>query len=350
MFGHPTVNRTGLELAQAYHREVVGPLLARLCPGMPYAAGRLGSGSEVLGLDDAVSRDHDWGLRLTLLVPEESRAEVGELLGRELPETFLGLPTSFAFSGEDEGRHRVEVDSPAGFARARLGVDPRDGMTSLDWLSLTGQAALEVVAGPVFVDTSGEITAIREALGWYPDDVWHHVVAADWARLAEEMPLMSRAGDRGDDLGSRVIAARLVDVTMHLGFLLERRWAPYPKWCGLLFGDLPHAAAVGEPLRAVLGAGTWQERQQHLAVALDALLELQRGAGLPGPSRSATAPFWDRPYLHPDPAIVPALLDRVADPALRALRPGLGSAEQRTHNVALLVDPAARRRLVGADR
>ena len=149
MSDHPTVDRTGIELAQAYHREVVGPLLARHCPGMPHAAGRLGSGSEVLGLDDAVSRDHDWGLRLTLLVPEDRRAEVGELLDRELPETFLGLPTSFAFSGEREGRHRVEVDSPAGFARARLGVDPRDGMTALDWLSLTGQAALEVVAGPL---------------------------------------------------------------------------------------------------------------------------------------------------------------------------------------------------------
>lgn len=342
------MDRTGIELARVFHREVVGPLLARHCPGMPYAAGRLGSGSEVLGLDDAMSHDHDWGLRLTLLVPEERRAEVGDLLTRGLPESFLGLPTSFPFSGEDEIRHRVEVDSPAGFARARLGVDPRDGMTSLDWLSLTGQAVLEVAAGPVFVDTAGEITAIREPLAWYPDDVWHHVVAADWVSQAEEMPLMSRAGDRGDDLGSRVIAARLVDVAMHLGFLLERRWVPYPKWRGLLFDRLPHASAVDEALHDVLTADTWQERQQRLAAALDALLELQRGVGLPAPSGPATVPFWDRPYLHPDPRVVPALLDPVADPALRAVRPGLGSAEQRTDTVALLVDPAARRSLVGA--
>ena len=41
-------------------------------------------------------------------------------------------------------------------------MDPRDGLTSLDWLSLTGQAVLGVVAGPVFVDTSGELTAIRD--------------------------------------------------------------------------------------------------------------------------------------------------------------------------------------------
>lgn len=158
---------------------------------------------------------------------------------------------------------------------------------------------------------------------------------------------MSRAGERGDDLGSRVIAARLVDVAMHLGFLLERRWAPYPKWRGLVFGELPHTAGVGDALQGVLVAGTWQERQTHLADALDALLDLQRAAGLPTPGR-ATVPFWDRPYLHPDPALVTMLLEPVTDPALRALRPGLGGAEQRSDNVAVLVDPAARRHLVGA--
>jgi len=58
----------GAELAAAFHREVVGPLLARELPRLRYAAARLGSGSDVLGLDDAMSRDHDWGCRLTLLV------------------------------------------------------------------------------------------------------------------------------------------------------------------------------------------------------------------------------------------------------------------------------------------
>jgi len=58
----------GAELSRGFHAEIVAPILAGSLPGLRYAAGRLGTGSDVLGLDDAVSRDHDWGCRLTLLV------------------------------------------------------------------------------------------------------------------------------------------------------------------------------------------------------------------------------------------------------------------------------------------
>jgi hypothetical protein len=44
-------------------RGVSGGRLAR-----QFHAGRLGSGSDVLRLDDEISRDHDWGCRLTPLV------------------------------------------------------------------------------------------------------------------------------------------------------------------------------------------------------------------------------------------------------------------------------------------
>lgn len=49
----------GTELVRSYYEQVVAPLLAARWPGLPHAAGRLGSGSDVLGLDDAMSRDHD---------------------------------------------------------------------------------------------------------------------------------------------------------------------------------------------------------------------------------------------------------------------------------------------------
>jgi hypothetical protein len=129
-------------LARAYYDEVVGPLLAAKWPGLPHAAGRLGSGSDVLGLDDATSRDHDWGLRLTLLVDETNCDEVHAYLTAKLPESHAGLPTRFPFTGQTESIHHVEVASAAGFVRGRLGFDPRDGLSTIDWLTMTGQAVL----------------------------------------------------------------------------------------------------------------------------------------------------------------------------------------------------------------
>ena len=51
----------GLELSRQFYEEVVRPLLDQRFPGLPHAAGRLGSGSEVLAFDTEMSTDHDWG-------------------------------------------------------------------------------------------------------------------------------------------------------------------------------------------------------------------------------------------------------------------------------------------------
>ena len=32
-------------------------------------------------------------------------------------------------------------------------------------------------------DGAGELTGLRERLGWYPVDVWRYLLAAGWTRL-----------------------------------------------------------------------------------------------------------------------------------------------------------------------
>jgi hypothetical protein len=116
----------GGELARAFHADVVGPLLTREMPGLRYAAGRLGSGSDVLGFDDAMSRDHDWGCRLTLLVDEAERAaipQVNVLLERELPRSYHGFPMRFPVTWDSSVTHQVEIATVADFATSRLGID-----------------------------------------------------------------------------------------------------------------------------------------------------------------------------------------------------------------------------------
>jgi hypothetical protein len=325
----------GVELSRRYYREVVGPALVGL-PDLPHGAARLGSGSDVLGLDDDVSQDHDWGLRLNLFVDAGRVGEVDEHLAEVLPESFLRLPSRFATTWDAVVRHRVLVESPQDFAVSRLGIDASKDLSVDSWLALTGQSVREVTAGEVFADSDGGITEIRRRLAWYPDDLWRHVVAADWSRLAQELPLMSRAGQTGDDLGASVIAGRLVRTAMHLGFLLERVWPPYAKWLGTAFSQLPRAGSVSELLYAVTQARTWQVRQDVLSSALTALHALQATVGLPTPS-PALEPFWDRPFMVVRPQVVDALLESIADDSVRRLPTGVGSVEQWVDNVDVLV-------------
>jgi hypothetical protein len=320
------VHESGRDLARRYHDVVVGPLLAARWPSLSYAAGRLGSGSDVLGLDDARSTDHDWGLRLTLLVDESMVAEVDAHLEQQLPATFGGLPTRFGVTWDPSVRHRAEVSSPLALTTSRLGTPWRDPLPPTDWLDLTGQAVLEVTAGPVFVDTTGEITRIRSALAWYPDDVWLHVLAVGWARLGNELPLVGRAGQVGDDIGSRLVAARLVQTAMHLGFLLDRRWAPYGKWFGTLFRGLPRAGALAPVAARVLAADTWADRDAALAELVDGLHAIQVDIGLPTPGHAAEW-FWDRPF-HGIAPVDAALFAAVTDPEVRAIPRGRGAREQ----------------------
>lgn len=332
----------GVGLAREYHAGVVAPILLSRWPGLSYAAGRLGSGSDVLGLDDETSRDHDWGLRLTLLVHAPWVMEVDRYLEEKLPDRYAGWPTRFAMTWDPRVRHRVDVSTAEEFALSRLGLDMADGLSGPDWLCLTGQSVLEVTAGPVFHDQVGTITRLRQELAWYPDDVWRYVVAADWIRLGEDLPLLGRAGQRGDDLGHRILAARVANTAMHLAFLLSRVWAPYPKWLGTAFARLPLAGELTGLLAAVLQAQDWRECQQAAAQALAVLCREQAEAGLATGAGEPAEPFFDRPFLGVRADLSGLLLNAVEDPQLRALRPGLGSVEQWMDNVRVPTDAAVR--------
>ncbi len=253
--------------------------------------------------------------------------QVAELLERELPETFRGLPVRFDVTWDPAHTHNVHVTTVRELAVSRLGVDPLNGLSALDWLLLTGQSVLEVTAGPVFRDQTTELAPLAAALAWYPPDVERYVLIAGWQRLEYELPMHGRAAEAGDNLGSRLIAARMADGIMHLAFTLSRQWMPYLKWQGTAFGRLPLGAAIAGRLATIVSADGWRDREDAIAAAAGELLNAQRDLGLPAPD-AATAPYFNRPFrtIHRD--VQQGLRAQIADPDLLRLPDGIGSVEQ----------------------
>jgi hypothetical protein len=109
---------------------------------------------------------------------------------------------------------------------------------------------LTATAGKVFHDGLGELTAARARLAYYPQAVWLYLLAAQWTRIGQEEAFMGRCGDAGDDLGSAIVAARLVRDLIRLCLLMERTYAPYIKWLGTAFGRLRSGQDVAPVLTA----------------------------------------------------------------------------------------------------
>ncbi|MEO3747522.1 DUF4037 domain-containing protein [Plantactinospora sp. B5E13] len=350
----------GLELCRRLYLEAVRPLLDESFPGLRYAAARLGPGSEVLGFDTERSVDHDWGPRLDLFLSAGDLARHGEpitaLLAGRLPAVFHGWPTHFTPPGarvrvmtptDGPVAHRVLVADLGAWYTGQLGFDPRRGVGTLDWLTVPAQRLAEVTGGAVFHDGTGELTGLRDRLRWYPDDVWRHLLAAQWTRIAEEEAFVGRTAEVGDELGSRVVAARLVRDLMRLSLLLARRYPPYQKWLGSAFAGVPEAAGIAARLAEVLD-GDAERRQAALCDAYELVGAWQNRLGLADPVDPTRRPFHDRPYPVLDAGrFAAALLARITDPELVGLPP-LGAVDQVVDSTAVLCRPPLARAVLAA--
>ena len=161
---------------------------------------------------------------------------------------------------------------------------------------------------------------------------------------------MGRAGDVGDEVGSQIVAARLVRDVMRLGFLMERQYAPYPKWFGTAFARLACASDLLPALSAALNATAWRERESHLCRAYETLAAMQNALSLTAPLDPHTSSFYNRPYtvIHAG-RFAQAIAATIQDDWLRRIAvSGLGGVDQWVDSTDLLSYPARRARLKAA--
>jgi hypothetical protein len=126
---------------------------------------------------------------------------------------------------------------------------------------------------------------------------------------------------------------------MRLCFLMERTYAPYPKWFGTAFQRLRCAAELSPHLRAALAATTWREREAHLVPAYEGVAAMHNRLGITDPLPATVREFFGRPFrviaLH---GFSDAIVARIADKAVRriAQRPLIGGIDQFSDSTDLV--------------
>jgi hypothetical protein len=342
----------GLKLSLSLYEEAVRPILERSFPGLSYSAALIGGGSEVLGFDTPQSMDHDWGPRLLLFLAEDEigtvRPRIEQALSRDLPGSIHGYPLGMAVAlrsdhAPDTGSlgnlatHSVRLHTVRGFVHAILNVEYDREWSASDWLTFPSQHLRSLTSGQIFHDGLGQLAALREKLSFYPHDVWLYLLAAQWQRIDQEEPFMGRCAQAGDELGSRLVAGRLVKDLMRLCFLMEREYAPYIKWLGTAFSRLACASQLAPLLMQVLEASAWEARQTPLCAAYEKVAEMHNRLGITDPLPIGVSPFFRRPFLviHAG-QFVEAIRARIANGAVKVLPEHLGSVDQFTDSTDAL--------------
>lgn len=241
----------GLELSEKYYETYGKPMLETQFADVACqtAVGLVGQGSECLGFDDEISMDHDYGPSFCIWLPRE----VYEQYGAQMQNAYDALPQEFmGFSGritQEQGQGRVGVLCLEDFYMGILGRDTVPA-TNEEWLVLSEADLATAVSGRVFEDRPGKFSEIRNGLlSYYPREVWVRRLVQSMAKAAQSGQYnYARAMKRGERIAAEMALTDFIRESMHIVYLLNRKYAPYDKWMRRGMKELPICSEIGHML------------------------------------------------------------------------------------------------------
>lgn len=245
----------GIEGAKKYF-EIYGNVLKEQFPDVvKYTAfGLCGQGSECLGFDDEISRDHDFEPGFCLFLPDESKVDrrtvfLLERAYAKLPKEFDGAKRSLV---SPVGGSRRGVMRTADFFEKTVGK--RDGVLSkYEWLNIPESCLLEAVNGEIFEDNFGEVTKIRQRLAFYPDDIARKKLASALIICGQAGQYnFSRCISHGERAAAQLAAFEFVNAALSVIFLLNGKYRPFYKWSFRALSGLPRLSMLSDSLEFLI--------------------------------------------------------------------------------------------------
>ncbi len=242
----------GLEISRRYYLEHGLPMLEELFPDVidRIAVGLVGEGSECLGFDDEVSRDHDFEPGFCLWVTSKDEEEFGFKLFRaysKLPKEFIGLKRSVL---SPVGGNRHGVITIEDFYTRFLGT-PTAPETLEQWLYLPSSSLASVTNGEVFRDDLGAFSSVRnELMLGYPEDVRRKKIAAHVAIMAQSGQYnYARCMARGERGSAQLAVYEFVKNAISTIYLLNNKYEPFYKWAYRGLKDVKSLGNLAETLQ-----------------------------------------------------------------------------------------------------
>ncbi len=272
----------GLELSKAYYEQYGAPMIHENFPELEgiLAAGLCGSGSECYGFDDEVSRDHDFEPGFCIFLPGteqiDERTEFRiQRAYSHLPKEFMGFRRGIL---SPVGGNRHGAIRAADYFVSKCG-SPDGSLSEREWLLVPESALAEAINGEIFRDDSGIMTAVREKLACYPEDIRRK-------KLAGYVLTMAQAGQynyprciaRGESGAAQLAVYEFVTAAMHVIFLLNRRYMPYYKWSFRALRELPELSGTAVDLEWLISSGNAGETAAQKAQLIEDLSRSVTGA------------------------------------------------------------------------
>jgi hypothetical protein len=245
MKGLEITRRYFLEWALPYLSNNHGELVQRIAAGMI-------SGSDSIGADDKISRDHNWGpgfsVWLTAKDFNASGAALALDLHRAVPDTFEGFEIAACFGSKAQS---IRVGSMEEFFIEETGGHSHMPTDVKTWNPTPRDEShlYFLKHGHVFHDPLGEFSRRRKALCTWPRyTLLRGISNAAWQLWHYGEYNFDRVAQRGDPLAILFCKAEFIHHAMRLCFYLEEDFVPYWKWTSYCFRRLEGIAPIADML------------------------------------------------------------------------------------------------------
>lgn len=258
----PAAETKRLVLAREFFETTARSHFERLVPDLfdKAAYGLFGEGSECYGLDDEISYDHNDGIRLQVLLDEDTSSD--DLMRFRdaflaLPDTWRGLPVT-----------KETFPFRAGLVLFRPYIDLLTEMdmsnpTEDDWRRASEIGLSKATNGDIFFDPPGHVTALRKhLLAFYPEPVRIEKLARalfEAGQIADYNYWRTCA--RADRMSAAFMMNHYADAVLRALYLFARIYRPFYKWqAKLLYDRVPYDRPVLDTLFRIMHADPGTER------------------------------------------------------------------------------------------